>query len=61
MSYFVVGGVYKDTSFEELENSENQEKLGPFESYDEALKVWEKVSWEKVDDCNVRYFILPQK
>ena len=61
MSYFVVGGVYEDTSFEKLENSGNQEKFGPFESYDEALKVWEKVSWENVDDCNVRYFILPQK
>ena len=61
MIYFVVGGVYKDTSFEELENEENQEKFGPFKSYDEALKVWEKISWENVDDCNIRYFILPHK
>ena len=61
MSYFVVGGVYKNTSFEELENGGDQEKIGPFKSYEDALKVWEKISWENVDDSNVRYFILPHK
>ena len=44
MSYFVVGGVYKNTSFDELENGGDQEKIGPFKSYDDALKVWEKIS-----------------
>ena len=61
MSYFVVGGVYKDTSFNEYEEGFKQEKYGPFKNYDEAKKLWEKKSCENVDNCNTRYIILPHK
>ena len=47
MSYFVVGGTYKNTSFKEFEDGFKQEKHGPFNSYEDAKKLWEKISWEK--------------
>ena len=61
MSYFVVGGLYKNTSFNEFTEDSNKEKYGPFETYKDAKKYWEKISWENVDNCNVRYIILPHK
>ncbi len=61
MSYFVVGGIYKNTSFNELKDGSLQEKHGPYKTYDEAKKIWEKVSWENVDNCFARYIILPHK
>ncbi|MEE2694966.1 MAG: DUF4170 domain-containing protein [Pseudomonadota bacterium] len=61
MGYWVVGGIYKDTSFKDIEDGSKLKKLGPFKSYSEAKKIWEKVSWEDVDNCNARYIILPHK
>ncbi len=61
MSYFVVGGIYKDTSFNEFIDGAKQEKYGPFKSYQDAKILWEKISWENVDNCNTRYIILPHK
>lgn len=61
MSYFVVGGIYKDTSFNEFKDGAKQEKYGPFKNYHEARILWEKISWENVDNCNTRYIILPHK
>ena len=61
MSYWIVGGEYEDTSFKNLKSGEELKKLGPFETYDLAKKEWDKISWEKVDNCNVRYIILPHK
>ena len=61
MSYWVIGGEYEDTSFKNIKSGEKLTKLGPFETYDLAKKEWDKISWEKVDNCNVRYIILPHK
>ena len=61
MSYWIVGGEYEDTSFKKIKHDEELKKLGPFETYDLAKKEWDKISWEKVDNCNVRYIILPHK
>ena len=41
------------------ENKSTSEKK--FLSYEDAKKYWEKISWENVDNCNVRYIILPHK
>tara|TARA_B100000963_G_C22349774_1_gene546747 strand:+ start:75 stop:260 length:186 start_codon:yes stop_codon:yes gene_type:complete len=61
MSYYVVGGKYKNTSFKEFEVGCSQERYGPFNTYEEARKQWEKISWENVDNCNIRYIVLPHK
>ncbi len=61
MSYFVVGGIYKNTLFEEFEDESKKRKYGPFKTYEDAKKHWEKISWENVDDCYARYIILPHK
>ncbi len=61
MSYWVVGGVYKNTEFKEIVEGSKLEKFGPFQSYDDAKKIWSKVSWANVDDCNTRFVIRPQK
>ena len=61
MSYYVVGGTFKNTSFEEFEEQSKKEKYGPFKTFKDAKKLWEKISWENVDNCNVRYIILPHK
>ena len=42
MSYWVVGGIYKDTSFKELKNGHDLERYGPFNNYNEAKKEWDK-------------------
>ena len=61
MSYFVVGGTFIDTSFRKYEDDSKKEKYGPFKTYEEAKILWEKISWENVDNCYVRYIILPHK
>jgi len=61
MSYWVVGGSYKDTTFKELQDNERLEKYGPFNSYTDAKNEWNRLSWQNVDSCNTRYIILPHK
>ena len=61
MSYWVVGGTYKDTNFQELEKGSELERHGPYNSYNEAKKEWDRLSWLNVDSCNTRYIILPHK
>lgn len=55
--FWVVGGKYKDTTFEEIAPGQEQEKLGPFKSYEEAEKTWASKAWSSVDDCYIRYEI----
>jgi len=61
MSYWVIGGTYKDTSFKELEDDHKLQKYGPFNSYEEAKTEWDKIAWQNVDNCFVRFIILPHK
>ena len=61
MSYWVVGGHYKDTKFENIKKGFELEKYGPFETYEEAKKKCDFFSWNNVDDCYVRYTIIPHK
>ena len=59
MSYFVVGGLYKNTSFNEFVDDSKKERYGPFESYEDAKKYWEKISWENVDTVSYTHLTLP--
>jgi hypothetical protein len=53
--FWVVGGEYKDTSFDHTINGENW--FGPFDRYEEAKKVWQEQAWKTVDDATTRYRI----
>jgi hypothetical protein len=53
--YWVIGGEYRDTGFDELIGKEK--KYGPFESFEAAEAKWNQVAWQSVDDANSRYRI----
>ena len=61
MSYFVVGGLYKNTSFNEFVDDSKKERYGPFNLMKTQKNIGKKISWENVDNCNVRYIILPHR
>ncbi len=58
--HWVVGGEYTSTDFREIKDGGSEERLGPFDSYKEAYKVWASRSWAAVDDAHVRYRIVEE-
>ncbi len=58
MAYFVVGGEYRDATFTEMAPGAQQERLGPFASYDEAHKIWAARAWATVDNALMRFRIV---
>lgn len=56
-AYWVVGGEYADTGFEEMADGCQEERHGPFPSYEEAQALWQQMSWEHIDDAHMRYRI----
>tara|TARA_X000000950_G_C13754688_1_gene594212 strand:- start:594 stop:773 length:180 start_codon:yes stop_codon:yes gene_type:complete len=58
MSFWVVGGYYQNTRFEEIKEGYNLERYGPFDTYDDAKVHWEQHSWKNVDNCYIRYTIV---
>ena len=59
MPYFVVGGEYRDTTFEEFVNPDAIE--GPFQRYDDAYAAWRRRSIAHIDEAFVRYRIVRAK
>ena len=59
--YWVVGGEYVDTSFTKLAPGKAEERLGPFDSYNEAQKVWSGRAWATVDSAQTRYMLLVEE
>ncbi len=55
--YWVVGGTYTDTDFATLQPGSDEQRHGPFTSYDEAMDIWRGMAWATVDDGFVRYRI----
>ncbi len=55
--FWVVGGAYSSTDFKEMANGGEEERIGPFETYEAAKAVWQRKAWESVDDAHVRYRI----
>jgi len=55
--YWVVGGVYEGTDFSRIADGGEEERLGPYDSYEEARAVWANRAWETVDDANARFRI----
>ena len=56
MPYFVVGGQYRDTTFQELVQPDRT--AGPFEHYLDALVSWRGRSMAHVDEAFARYIIV---
>lgn len=56
MPFYVVGGEYADTSFEDLVRPEPA--LGPFATYQEALIAWRTRAMATVDAAYARYEIV---
>jgi hypothetical protein len=56
-SYWVVGGEYTDTSFTKIAGNGEEQRVGPFASYDEARRQWAARSMASVDNALVRYRI----
>ena len=59
MPYFVGGGEYRDTTFEEFVNPDAIE--GPFQRYDDAYAAWRRRSIAHIDEAFVRYRIVRAK
>lgn len=56
--YWVVGGTYSDTQFLKPQPGHNEQRFGPFGSYEEAHKVWSTQAWTTVDDAHARFRII---
>ncbi len=59
--YWIIGGEYEATDFADLAPGGEEQRFGPFASYVEAKKAWARLSWTKVDNCHVRYFIVKRE
>ena len=55
--FWVVGGSYRDSRFEELAEGAKEVREGPFQTYDEANKAWQGLAWATVDDALAQYHI----
>jgi hypothetical protein len=53
--FWVVGGEYRDTSFQDL--SGMPEVFGPFQQYDDAMRVWRERTSASKSAALVRYTI----
>ncbi|MGY9005308.1 MAG: DUF4170 domain-containing protein [Alphaproteobacteria bacterium] len=51
--YFVVGGEYDSTEFENLKSDEV--RVGSYETFEVADPARSQLSWQWVDQCNARF------
>lgn len=54
--FWVIGGEYEDTRFQSTVHGD-EEWYGPFPTYEEARREWQKHAWQTVDDAHTRYRI----
>lgn len=55
-NFWVIGGKYADTDFNECLNGA-EKRIGPFESYEDAKKEWAAQAWQTIDDATARFRI----
>jgi hypothetical protein len=58
--FWVIGGDYLDDAFTQIQEGTAEEKLGPFDSYPEALEKWQDRSFATMDNCSRRYRIVEE-
>jgi hypothetical protein len=56
VAYYVVGGEYADTSFQDLLKPEPV--VGPFEHYEQAFNAWRGRAMATIDQAYVRFQIV---
>jgi hypothetical protein len=54
-TFWVIGGIYADTTFERMADGRAEERIGPFATYEEAKAEWQRRAWATVDDAHARY------
>ncbi len=59
--YWVFGGEYESTDFNEMAEGRLEERYGPFETYAAAKEEWARLSAASADNHNVRFFIRKQE
>ena len=57
-SYWVIGAPYTCTNFTDIREGAEQDRHGPFETYQDAYAEWSSHAWRTVDDCFIRYHIV---
>ena len=55
--FWVVGGIYSDTTFERTASGGAEDRFGPFASHEDAKAEWQRCAWSTVDDAHARYRI----
>ena len=61
--FWVVGGANLDTmgaNFEEIVEDGTEERHGPFWSYRDAEREWQRLSWNQIDDGRLYYQIVEE-
>jgi hypothetical protein len=58
--YWVVGGEYADTRFEKIAAGRQEERHGPYATYEAAHKKWAERAWATVDDAHSRFRIVTE-
>ncbi|MCE2493210.1 MAG: hypothetical protein J4F40_11470 [Alphaproteobacteria bacterium] len=59
MRFWVVGGEYTDTSFNELVSG-SERVMGPYSNRDAALVAWRRVAEETRGDCYARFTVAEE-
>ncbi len=57
--FWVVGGEYTDTSFNELVSG-SERVMGPYSDRDAALVAWRRVAEETRGDCYARFTVAEE-
>jgi len=57
VAYWVVGGIYTDTTFTETANGAPEERHGPFDTHAQAEAEWRALAMATIDDAYARYRI----
>lgn len=55
--YWVVGGEYKSTRFQEIADGSSEERHGPYATIEAARRKWQALAMATVDNAHVRYRI----
>ena len=58
--FWVVGGVLRDTPFEDFVEIGEEERYGPFWSFRDAEREWQRLSWNQTDASEAFYQIIEE-